>query len=98
MTPAARRIVGELVAHLGAAERVDVRPRLVEQDDAGLGRERARERDALLLAAGELVRVAALEPVEADEREHLRDAPGALGGEARPKPTFSATVRCGKSA
>ena len=68
VTPIARRIAGELVAHRGAQVRVDVRPRLVEQHELGLGRERARERDALLLPARELVRVAAAEPAEADER------------------------------
>jgi len=53
---------------------IDVRPRLVEQDELWIRRERARERDALLLAAGELVRVAVAEAAEVDEREHDRHA------------------------
>ena len=88
----------DLVAELAAQRRVDVRPRLVEQHDAGRGRERARERDALLLAARELVRVALAEAAQVDEREQ-RGKRGAHGRpRGRPKPTFSATVRCGKSA
>ena len=97
MTSIARRIARELVAHRGAQVRVDVRPRLVEQHQLRLGRERARERDALLLSARELVRVALAQAAEVDEREHDRHARlRSLRGS--PKPTFSATVRCGKSA
>ena len=44
----------QLVAHLHAQLRVEVRQRLVEQQHLRLDREGARERDALLLAAGEL--------------------------------------------
>ena len=46
----------ELGAHPDAQERVERRERLVEQEDLRLGDERAGERDALLLAAGELGR------------------------------------------
>lgn len=51
---------------------VQVGKRLVEQQQVRLWGERARQRDALLLAAGELVRVAPLQAVEPDEREGLR--------------------------
>jgi hypothetical protein len=44
---------------------------LVEEEEAGLGGEGARERHALALAAGELVGVALAEAVELDEREEL---------------------------
>src|SRR5919106_1166062 len=64
----------ELVAHRPAQERIDVRPGLVEEDGLGRGRKRARESDALLLAAGELVREAVPERREADHLEQLRDA------------------------
>jgi hypothetical protein len=48
--------------------RIEVRQRLVEQEDRGLEHQRARHRDALLLAAGELRR----QPVaEARQSEHL---------------------------
>ena len=62
---------------------------------SGPGASAARARRA---AAGrrELVRVAAAEAAEVDEREHGRHA-GLPLARGRPKPTFSATVRCGKS-
>ncbi len=88
----------DLVSQLGTQLRVDVRPRLVEQHDARSGRERPRERDALLLAAGELVGVPPAQPAEVDERKESRNAAETRSRRGRPKPTFSATVRCGKSA
>ena len=69
----------ELVPHRGAQVRVDVRPRLVEEHQLRPGRERARQCDALLLAAGELVRVPVAEPAEVDEREHGGNAGPSLG-------------------
>ena len=56
--------------------RVEVRERLVEQQHRRRVDERPRQRDALLLAAGELVRVAALVRGHVDELEHLPDARG----------------------
>ena len=53
---------------------VERRERLVEQHDLGVGGERARERDALALAARQLVRVGAGAVGEADELEALVDA------------------------
>ena len=49
----------DLLAQLAADLGVERRERFVEQEDLGLDRQRASQRDALLLAAGELVRVVA---------------------------------------
>ena len=76
-------MISDLRAQRLAQERVDVRPGLVEQDELGRGRERAGERDALLLAARELVRVPLLEGLEADDRAARGRAWRARGGEAR---------------
>jgi hypothetical protein len=57
--------VADLLAHLAAQPRVEVRQRLVEQQHRRLEHERAGHRDALLLAAGQLrgqARVVAGEP------------------------------------
>ena len=69
----------------------------------GPDRERAGERHALLLAAGELERVAAAELGQADQPQHLGDArrrsrPRAAPATFRPKATFCATVMLGNSA
>ena len=58
--------VGEQAQDLRLHEHVERGDRLVEHDDLGLQRERTRDRDALALAARELVRVAA------DERARQR--------------------------
>ena len=47
---------GEQVDHVGPGLRVEVAGRLVGEHDPGLDDERTRDRDALLLAAGELAR------------------------------------------
>ena len=49
----------QLRAHALAQLGVEIGQRLVEQQDVGLDHEAARQRDALLLAAGQLVRIAA---------------------------------------
>ena len=95
--------LADLDAHLLAQLGVEIGERLVEQQHVGPDRERARERDALLLPAGELARQA--------RRQSLRAAPGAAPrARARrsrpsaslrissPNATFSATVMCGNSA
>jgi hypothetical protein len=51
-------LVAQRHAHLG----VERRQRLVEQQQLGLGRQRAGQRHALLLAAGQLVGIAVAEP------------------------------------
>ena len=55
---------------LGARLRVEVPGRLVGEDDLGLRRERARDRDALLLTAGELGRPVRQPVAEADGVDH----------------------------
>ena len=62
-------------AHLG----VERRQRLVEQQQLRLRRQRAGERHALLLAAGELVGIAVAELRQLDDAEHLLDARVDLG-------------------
>ena len=64
---------------------VEVGERLVEQQQLRPRRERARERDALLLAAGQLVRVAGGGAFHADDVEQLADAPRAPGGVQLPQ-------------
>ena len=48
--------VADLLAHLPAQPRVEIGQRLVEQQHRGLEHQRARDRDALLLAARQLRR------------------------------------------
>ena len=57
----------QLLAHLGV-ERAE---RLVQQQHLGLDRQRARQRDALPLSAGELMRIAVGEPVELHQLQQL---------------------------
>ena len=61
-------------AQLGAHARVERAERLVEQQHLRLGRERAGERHALPLAAGELRRIAVAEALQLHELEQLVDA------------------------
>ena len=93
----------QLVLHLLAQLQVERAQRLVEQQHARAVDERARQRHALALAAGELAGAAAL---VAAEPHHAR-APRRRGGGARPSATFlirspystfSPTVMCGNSA
>ena len=59
----------QLLAHLG----VERRQRLVEQQHRRLRRQRARERHALLLAAGQLMRILLGLVAQVHERQHLVD-------------------------
>ena len=88
------------LARLGPQVGVEAGERLVEQHHAQLRCERSREADAALLAAGELVRTPrGVVRAEPDEIERLgRSRPVLRSLRARPKATFSATVRCGNSA
>ena len=61
----------QLHLHVLAELEVERAEGLVEQQHARVIDEGAPERDALLLAAGELLRLAFREPGEADELEHL---------------------------
>ena len=56
----------DLLAHRAAQARVEVRERLVEQQHRRLEDQRARERDALLLAARELARQPLVQADQAD--------------------------------
>ena len=73
---------GDLTAQRLAQAGVERGERLVEQDHLGVGRERARERDPLALAAGELVRVGLRPAGEPDQIERLADALAPCGAEA----------------
>ena len=73
----------ELRARLDAELGVEVRERLVEEVDVRVPRERARERDALPLAAGELVRLAVEQRLAAREPGGLLDAARGLALAAR---------------
>src|SRR5581483_2300378 len=67
--------LGEQVHHLRADGHVQRRDRLVEDEDAGLDGERPRDPDPLLLAARELVRIAAsVARRQAHHLEQLADA------------------------
>ena len=68
-------LVAQLHAHLG----VEVRQRLVEKEKLRLDGERAPERDALALAAGEVRDLALLEAREVEQLQHLADPPPHLG-------------------
>ncbi len=63
----------QLELHLLPQLDVERPERLVEQERGRAVDERAGEGDALLLAAGELPRLALLEPFEPDDAEHLFD-------------------------
>ena len=92
----------ELDLQLLAQAQVERAERLVEEQRPRAVDQRAGERDALPLAAGELGGLALGEVAELDHLQRLAD-PGlrlALGDllASRPKPTFFSTLRCGKSA
>ena len=59
----------DLLAHRPAQTGIEVRERLVEQQDIRLEHQRARHRDPLLLAAGHLGRQTRAKPLQADEAE-----------------------------
>ena len=68
------------MAHLDAELGVEIRQRFVEQQHARADDDRAGERDALLLAAGELAGELLLVSGETDLRQHVADALPDLGG------------------
>ena len=82
----------ELLARRRAQLGVEVRQRLVEQEDGRLADDRARERDSLALAAGQLARLAVEQPADAEEsRPPTRPSgDGAPAGPSAP----SAETRC----
>src|SRR5205823_2302863 len=75
----------QLVLELAADERVERRERLVHEQDVRIGRERPREPDALLHAAGELAAIALGPLREPDERQLLLDDAPALLGRVAPR-------------
>ena len=89
----------QLLPHLGV-ERAE---RLVEQQHLRLHGQRAGQRNALPLAAGELGRIPVGQPVELHQRAAARgpwsrirllEGRRARGRTRRPKATFSNTVMC----
>ena len=77
--------IHQQVDHLRLHRDVERRDRLVEDDERRVERERARQADALPLAAAELVRVALeVRRVEADQPEQLGDARAARRPVAEP--------------
>ena len=92
----------ELVLQALAVDRVDRPEGLVHQHHQRVGGERAGDPDALLLAAGELRRVAVAElGVEPDQLQQLGRCGPAVRSFFQPSscgtaPMFSAIVRCGK--
>ena len=64
----------DLRAHLDAQARVEVRQRLVHQEDPRVAHDRAPHRDALALTAGELPRLALEQVAEPERLAHALDA------------------------
>ena len=89
-------------AHVHPQLGIEIRQRLVEQQHLGLDRDGARERDALLLAAGELVRPARAEFGEAHQVERggdvARDLVARQLALLQPEGDVVRTVMCGHSA
>ena len=74
--PALQRL--DLVAQAHAHPRIERRQRLIEQQQRGRGRQRAGQRDALLLAARQLRRILGALLRHAHELQQLGDAGGDL--------------------
>ena len=64
----------QLEVHLLARERIERAERLVHQDQLGIVDQRARDRRALLHAAGKLVGIFVLVALEPDQREQIAGA------------------------
>jgi len=82
----------QLPAHALAELGVEVRERLVEEQDAGSTTRLLARATRLLLAAAQLARISLLEPPEVDELEHASDPRRRLRRPtlrtSRPKATF----------
>ena len=89
----------DLRAHARAEAGVEVRERLVEQEDEGLLDERPTERDALLLAARQLARLALRRWLMSrfSATAFTRESISALGRcwSLSPKAMLSYAVMCG---
>src|SRR5437667_10295055 len=79
------RELRERVPELAARDRIDARRRLVEQENAGLGHERAGERQLLLHAAAEPSREPPGEALHPEHREIAIPAPFDLGHRHAPQ-------------
>ena len=93
----------QLRAHLEPQQRVEIGERLVHEQHGRLDGERAGDRHALALAAGELGRIAVEIALDVEQRRRALDlALDVASCDAfcmrRPKATFSNTVMCGKTA
>ena len=93
----------DLGPHLDAELRVEVRERLVHQEDLRLADDRPAQRDALALAARELLGLrlevgCQVEELRPPRRRARRCRASAILRRRRPKAMLSATVMCGYSA
>ena len=79
-------------------QHVERRERLVHQQDRGLHDQRARQADALAHAARQLLRIGALEAVEADQVDGRQRPLAALVGGRRPAPRARARRSAARSA
>ena len=89
----------DLRPRLRAQLRVEVRERLVHEEDLRLAHERAAERDALALPAGERARLAVEERLDPEQLGRLLDAAADLGALSlrilSPNARFCRTLICG---
>ena len=90
----------ELDPHLHAQLGVEVGQRLVEQEHLRVAHDRAAQRDALALAAGELARLALEQFADAEDLGRLVDALARSRAwrtcaSCRPKAMLSNTLMCG---
>ena len=100
VTPSERCSLRSSSARLEAQLGVEVGQRLVEQEQARLAHDRARQRAALLLAARQLAGRALEQVADADLGGGLRAPAAAISAAGVPtifsgKPMFCATVMCG---
>src|ERR1700722_10156982 len=77
----------QFVLQFAADQRIERRERLVHQQDVGVGGERARQADALLHAARQLVAVTITPCRQSDQLElFIDDTPALIGGVPAPPP------------
>ena len=94
--------LAERAAGLGPRPHVERSQRLVEQQQRRLNGQRARQRDALRLPAGQLCRPRAGVIGQADAPQPIARlpcvrSPRAAPRQRRPKATLSSALRCGNS-
>ena len=93
----------QLEAHLVAPPGVEIGERLVEQQHIGIADQRPRQRDALLLAAGQQRRRPVVQALEPEALQHRHDLVADLRRPACALPRsgkamFSNTFMCGQMA